>query len=152
MSASNKKTKNQMPMTERQRQEAKEAKTLKAYTLTFCVVVVLCLAILVGSVAINPIKNVVYKNTKAITIGNETLSAVELNYFYIDAISQYVSTYSSYISYILNVSAPLDEQIANKETNQTWADYFLEIAIENATSTYELYRLAQENNFSLSDE
>ena len=54
-------------MTERQRQEAQEAKKLKAYTTTFWIVLALCICIVVTTVLSNPVKNVLYKNTTAIT-------------------------------------------------------------------------------------
>ena len=160
---SKKNNKTDVVMTERQRAEAKEAKSLKIMTFSFVVIVVLCLSILIGSVTINPIKNVIYRNTDALTIGNETLTAVELNYFYIDAISQYLNNLQSYYGdywYLfsgMDTTKPLDEQTTTYEDEdgnkitKTWADYFLEIAVQNATSTYELYRMAQEAKYTLSD-
>lgn len=151
-------------MTERQRAEAKEAKSLKIMTFSFVIIVVLCLSILVGSVAINPIKNVIYKNTKAITIGDTTLSAVELNYFYVDAISNYLNTLQKsygdywYLFSGIDTTKALDKQTYtykdedDKEVTKTWAEVFLETAIENATSTYELYNLAQKDGFKLSED
>lgn len=161
---SKKNNKADVVMTERQRAEAKEAKSLKIMTFSFVIIVVLCLSILVGSVTINPIKNVIYKNTKAVTIGDTTLSAVELNYFYIDAISNYLNTLQSsygdywYLFSGIDTTKPLDEQTYtyknedDEEVTETWAKIFLDMAIENATSTYELYNLAQKDGFKLSED
>ncbi len=139
-------------MSERQRIEAEEKKKLKIYTATFWIILALCVCIVVGTVVSNPIKNVVYTNTDAVTVGNHTLNAVTVNYFYIDAVNTYVNQYSSYISYILNVSKPLNEQIADKTTNATWADTFLDSAFENMKSTYALYDLAMEKNHKLTED
>lgn len=152
MSSSKKKQlRKEQYMTERQAAAAAEEKKLKRYTLTFWVVIALVACIFVGAVASNPIKNVVYKNTDAVTIGSHTLSSVELNYFYIDAVNTYVNQYSSYISYILDTTKPLDEQVANKETGATWADNFLDSAKSTIRSTYALYDLAVEKDHKLTD-
>ncbi len=139
-------------MSERQRIEAQEKKKLKIYTTTFWIILALCVCIVVGTVTINPIKNVVYTNTKAVQIGDHTLNAVAVNYFYIDAVNTYVNKYSSYISYILDTTSPLNEQIADNTTNQTWADIFLDSAFENIKSTYAMYDLAVANNHKLTED
>lgn len=156
MSASNqkkiRKEKAMVYMSERQAAEAKEARRLKTYTLTFWIVLALCVSIVLGTIAINPIKNVIYKNAEALTIGDHTLTAVELNYFYIDAVNDYCQTYSSYLQYILDTKKPLSAQIANKETGLSWADNFLDMAKENIKSVYELYDLAVENGHQLTED
>ncbi len=156
MSASNqkklRKEKAEAYMSERQRMEAKEQKKLKVYTTTFWIVLALCVCIVLGTVLSNPIKNVVYSNTNAVSIGSHTLNAVEVNYFYVDAINQYVNKYSSMISYILDVSKPLNEQVADQTTNASWADTFLDMALENIKSTYALYDLANEKGHKMTED
>ncbi len=152
MSSSKKKQlRKEQYMTERQTAAAQEAKKLKRYTLTFWVVIALVLCVFVGAIVSTPIQNAVYKNTKAITVGDYTLSSVDVNYFYVDAVNSYVNEWSDYISYIMDVTKPLDEQISNKETGATWADDFLESAKSNITSTYALYDLAVKNGHKLSE-
>ncbi len=154
MSASNqkklRKEKAEAYMTERQRIEAKEKKKLKIYTLSFWVVLALCVCIVLCSVLSTPVKNVIYKNTKAVTIGDHTLNAVQLNYFYVDAINAYVSKYSSYISYILDTSTPLNAQ--SYSSDKTWADAFLDMAFDNIKSTYAIYDLAQAKGHQLTED
>ncbi len=156
MSASNqkkiRKEKAQVYMTERQAAEAKQAHRLKIYTVTFWIVLALCLSIVLGTVASTPVKNLVYKNTDAMTIGEHTLSAVEVNYFYIDAVNEYCRQYSSYLQYILDTKKPLSEQIVDKETGASWADNFLDMAKKNIKSTYELYDLAVEKGHKLTED
>ncbi len=140
-------------MTERQRIEAAEQKKLKRYTLTFWVVMALCVCIVVGSIAINPIKNVVYTNTDAVTIGDHTLNAVTLNYFYVDAINQWYNYYGSYASYMgMDTKTALNKQYYDKDKTQTWADYFLDTAIENIKSTYAVYDMAVQAGHKLTDD
>ncbi len=156
MSASNqkklRKEKAAAYMTERQRIEAQEAKKLKAYTTTFWIVLALCVCIVIGAVAINPVKNIIYTNTNAISIGSHTLNSVQLNYFYIDAVNNYVSQYSSYIQYIMSTTTPLDEQVADKNTGATWADTFLDSALETIKSTYSIYDIAMEKGHKLTED
>ncbi len=156
MSASNKKKlrkqEAEAQMTQRQQAASKEAKKQKTTTLTFVVVIALCLCITIGAVLTNPIKNVVYRNTDTVQVGEHTLNAVELNYFYADAVSQFYSSYSSYISYLLDTKKPLDQQVYDNTTGQTWADYFLDAAYNNIQSTYAMYDEALANGFTLSED
>lgn len=151
MSKNNKQT--EVILTERQQQELKEAKSVKRMTFTFVVIIFLCAAIFAGSLLAAPVQGIRNRVTKAITLGEHTLTGVELNYFYIDAISNYYQNYSSYLSWMgISASKPLDEQISNKTTGETYADYFLNMAIDNAKSTYALYDEAMRVGFKLSAE
>ena len=152
MSSSKKKQlRKEQYMTERQAEAAKEAKKLKGYTLTFCVVIALVLSIFVGAIVSNPIKNVIYKNTVAMTVGEHKLSAVEVNYYFIDTVNSYVNQYGDYISLIMDVKTPLDKQIINAENGTTWADSFMSSTENTIKSTYALYDLAIEAGHELTE-
>ena len=152
MSSSKKKQlRKEQYMTERQAAAAKEAKKLKSYTLTFWVVIALVLCVFVSAVTINPIKNVIYKNTNAMKVGDHVLTSVDVNYFYIDAVSSYVSQNSAYLQYIMDINKPLNEQVANSETGATWADSFLDQAKESIKSTYALYDMAMKEGHKLTE-
>lgn len=88
----------------------------------------------------------------AFTIGEYEVSAAIVNYFYIDAILNYCNQYSYYISYILDINAPLNGPSNTDQQGVTWADKFLNMAIDNLTVTYQLYDQAQKNGFKLSEE
>lgn len=90
------------------------------------------------------------QNTQAVTVGSHTLSAVMLNYFYMDAVTDWYGIYGTSMG--LDLSKPLDQQIINETTGKTWADSFLEMAVDNIQSTYALYDLAMAENFTLSKE
>ena len=166
MSASNKKKLrkelNAAAMTEKQKKEQQEAKKLKAYTLTFAIVMVLVVAIVVGVVVSPLIEGAVRSLSHAVTIGEHKLSAGDLTYFYIDAITdhqneiyeQYYNTFGQYWQYMLGFDAakPLNSQVQDKETGKTWADYFVDLAIDSAKDVYALYDDAVANNYKLSDE
>ena len=168
MSASNKKKlrkeQNNTKMTARQTQAEKEAKQLKRYTFTFVTILV---AIVVAALAIVSVRGVVQsgmlqKNSVAAIVGNHEINAVELSYYYNDAISQayqewnnqYGSNAAIYLQILnnLNLSLPLDEQVQDAKTGKTWADYFVDLALEDAKHTYMLCDLANAAGFKLDQE
>ena len=159
MSASNqkkiRKQEREVYRSERERQEALEAQKLKKQTIAFVLVIALCLSIFLGSFLVSPIKNVIYKNTVAVTVGDHELTSVDVNYFYIDAINNYLNQYYYYIylGYIkLDMSTPLNKQVVDDKTGETWADSFLEMAVENIKSTFGLYDLAMKKNHTLTED
>ena len=153
MSASNKKKLrkelNAAAMTEKQKKEQQEAKKLKVYTLTFAVIMVLVIAIVVGVVVSPLIDGAIRRGSQAVTIGDHKVSTAELTYFYFDAINehqqtvynQYYSQFGEYWSIMLgfDTAKPLNEQTYDKDSGKTWADYFMDNAIENARDAYALY-------------
>ena len=168
MSASNKKKlrkeENASKLTAKQTQAEKEAKQLKRYTITFVSIIAI---ILVAAIAIVAVRGVVQSghlqaNSIAAVVGDKEINAIELNYYYSDAInSQYNEWYSQYSTntavYLqlllgLDISKPLDKQIYDTKTNQTWASYFLDVALENVKSTYVLCNLAKDAGFALPED
>ena len=141
-------------LTEKQLAQQKEDKQLKNYTLTFVIVMALVVAIAVTSMGFSWWVNsgIPAQNTVALTIGSTTMSNTDLNYYFVDTINNFYSEvydeYSSYAAmyvsllYGLDMTQPLDSQIYNESTGDTWADYFLDSAIASAQSTYVLYNAA----------
>ena len=166
MSASDKKRlrkeQNAAAMTEKQLQTQKEAKKLKAYTISFVVAMLLVVAIVVGVVATPFIAGVVSRNTHAVNIGNRQLSTAQLSYYYYDAVSSYYSNfqnnYGEYADFYAQLmggvvsTTPLDEQIYDKEKNLTWADYFIDEAKKSAVWTFAIYDEAMAKGFKLSED
>ena len=140
-------------MTQKQQAAAKEAKKLKIYTVTFWVILALCVSLVAGVALKSPITGVAARMTTALVVGDHKVSAVELNYFYIDAIQDMVQQYGNYISLTgLKTNAPLSEQVYDKESGATWADTFLDQAIDSAKNTYALYDAAVKAGHTLSEE
>ncbi len=166
MSASDKKKlrkeQNMAAMTEKQLQASKEAKKLKTYTLTFIVIMVLVVAIMVGILVRNPIAGAISRGTHSVTVGNHELSTADFSYYYVDVITGHYSEYSQYGDYAamyaqwmegIDFSKPFDEQIYDEKTGETWADHYINEAIENAKSTYALYDKAiADPEFKLSED
>jgi len=145
-------------MTEKQRQAQKEAKSLKAYTLTFVVVMVLVVAMVLGIALRSPVETLINRNTHAVTVGNHELTIPEFSYFYVDEINNYYfnlySYYGNYAQYFLGFSAgkSLNEQVYDKETGETWAKHFMNEAAESAQTVFGLYDLAVKNNHEMTED
>ena len=166
MSASNKKKLRkelkEAALTEKQSHEQREAKKLKAYTLTFAVIMVLVVAVVLGVAATPYVVGGLRRSTHAVTIGDHEISTNELTYYYVDAISSYHDeVYSQYYSYYGNywyfmlgfdTTLALNKQVKDSTTGKTWADYFVDTAIDNAHSVYALYDDAIAKGYKLSEE
>ena len=164
MSASNKKKlrkeQNAALLTEKQKREQQEARKLKAYTWTFAIIMILVVAIVVGVVVTPLIDGMIRRGSQAVTIGDHKLSAADFTYFYYDAVSEYQQeVYSQYYNSLGNywsvmlgfdTTKPLNEQAYDND--KTWADHFVEMAVEDAKDVYALYDDAIANNYKLSDD
>ena len=149
-------------LTARQREELAEAKKLRTYTITFIAIMVAVALLAIGSLVINGINSsgILQKNTVAATVNGQELNAVELNYYYSDAVNEmYQAAYEQYTSYYelyfesmgLDISKPLDQQ-NNPETGDTWANFFVNAALDNAKYDYTFAKLAEDNGFTLTEE
>ena len=165
MSASAKKKlrkeENATQLTEKQRKEQKEARSLKIYTAIFVVAIVVVLVACLAIVGTNYYKNsgIAEKNTVAAVIDNHEFNSVELSYYYTDLINSSYSNWKSaygdsmqmYMALMgLDMSQPLDEQYFDEDT--TWADYFVESAVNQAKQDYLLCKQAKAEGFTLSEE
>ena len=139
-------------MSEKQKVAKKEAKKLKIYTATFWIVLALCVCLVAGIALKNPVMSLVRSNTTAATVNGEKISAVELNYFYIDVINKYCNQYSSYLSYFLDTNKPLNEQYYDETNKITWDEEFLEMALDSVKNNYALYNAAKAAGHKLTDE
>ena len=149
-------------MTEKQKQAQKEAKKLKTMTISFiailAVVVVVFGWMLVDSYL--KVNGILEKNTIVATVDGKDLNTVEFSYYYADAIDNYYqNAYSQYgtstqillQAYGLDITKPLNKQ-ENPETGDTWADYFIEVALSNAKSDIALYNKAIADGFDPNSE
>ena len=153
MSASSKKKlrkeQNLAAMTEKQLNEQKEAKKLKKYTWTFVIAMILVVLIAIGSVIRVPLTGALDRGSHAVNINSHELTTTDLSYYFVDAINEHYNeaynTYGSYAQFFLGFipETPLNEQkYGASEDFETWADYFMDKAIQNAKKIYALYDAA----------
>ena len=159
MSASTKKklrsTERAEKLTQKQLEEQKEAKKLKLTTSIFVIAVALMLCFAIVITAVKTVENsgIRERNTVAATLNDHEISNAELNYYYIDAVNAFINQYGTYASLLgLDTTKPLNEQVIDAEKGLTWADDFLNSAVENAKGVYALNDAAKEAGFVMSDE
>lgn len=168
MSASNKKQlrkeQNAAELTEKQQKQQAESKKLKIYTTIFVVVlaVILCIALVVLCFRAYHNSGVAERKTTALTVGEHQLTSADLNYFYIDGINQQLRSwqqnYGNYMTVLLpamggpDLSKPLSASMQNEAEGITWADYFVQAAIDNAKAVYAMVDQAAAEGFALTEE
>lgn len=150
-------------LTEKQQQELAEAKKLRNITTAFVVIMLVVALTAVGILGTRAVNNsgIIDRNVIAAVTGEHKLNSIQMNYYLTDTINnmyqQWQSAYgestSMYLSMMgLDPKKPLNEQVHNQETGETWADHFLTEALEKAKSDYALYDKAIAENFKLSEE
>lgn len=156
MSASNKKKlrkeQESAKLTEKQQSAQKEAKKLNLYTTLFVVVILalLVIAIFFGVKQAITSSGIREKNTVALTVGDHEISNAEMNYYFLDSVNNFYSSYGSYASMFgLDTTKPLNEQVLDEETGMTWADDFLASAKDSAVATYAMVDAAEAAGFTL---
>ncbi len=146
-------------LTKKQQEEKAEAKKLKLYTGVFIGVIALVICIALVSLVGNSVKQsgIIERNTVAAVVNDTELSAAELAYYYTDAINNmYSSIYSgldtSYADMYME-SLGLDTSVALSKQEHpdggTWAEYFVDAALETAKNDFAMYNLAVKDGFEL---
>lgn len=140
-------------LTERQISAQKEAKKLKIYTAAFIIITVILLvtALTVGVMQIIDGSGIRQKNSVAMTVGDTKINAIEMNYFYVDAVQNFCNSNSDFLMYLLDTTVPLNQQVYSQADGSTWADYFLTIAQSNAEYVYTLYNAAMAEGYTMTD-
>lgn len=159
MSASSKKKlrneQQAVKLTEKQQAEQKEAKKLKLYTTAFVIVLVALLVVAVVFGVSNAISGsgIRERKTIALTVGENQINNIEMNYYFIDSLNKYLSGDNSYMTQLglLDPTVPLDQQ-TNPLTGQNWGEYMLEYATQNAKANYALADAAKAAGFVLREE
>ena len=165
MSASSKKKlrkeQNAALLTEKQRREQKEAKKVKAYSISFIAIMLAVVIVTAAVLAVTWVNRtgILDKKTIALTVDEHQINSVELAYYLGDSInynynqwySQYGDNTALFLQFMgLDVSQPMDEQ--NYDDDTTWAQYFLEEAVERAKNDYALIDAAKAEGFTMSEE
>ena len=150
-------------LTEKQKAQQKEEKKLKIYTIAFVAAMLALVAILVVTLGVRGFKNagIAEKNTVAAVVAGRELNSVEFNYYYNDAISEFYNQWydestgsaDTYLQMLgLDTAKPLNEQVYNDETGETWADYFVQQALDKAKRDFALTDKAAADGFELPEE
>lgn len=110
---------------------------------------------LVLSIAVLVIQGFVAPNAAAMTIGSEKIYSHELNYYYINAYSNFVNQVGTeYASQLfgLDTTQSLKTQTYYADSSMTWHDYFLNTAKTSAQQIHMLADAAKAEGVTLSEE
>ncbi len=141
--------KEQFPNGDLAKQEKEQAALKESKRYNRLAIITVAILIVIGLVAGFFASSIPMNAFTAVSIGNHDLSPAQFSYYYNDAFFNYYSAYSDFITYMMDPEAPFDEQIYDESTGQTWADFFIAEAMNNAAATYELYDLAMANGYTL---
>lgn len=126
-------------VTEAQAAQAAYQKKARLYTVIAIVVAVLVVALLVWN------SGIFQKNATAATVGEEKISVPEMSFFYYDVRQMYVQ-------YGMIDNAMDDAKtVLNKETGETYQDYFLKQALSDAQYYQTMYNEALKAGYSAAD-
>ncbi len=150
-------------LTEKQKKAQSEAKKLRALTVTFVVIILVVALTTVAVLAVRAVNNsgIIDRNTIAAVVGDKELNSIQMNYYLVDearnTYSQWQQAYGDSVALYaslmgIDISTPINEQMYDAEKAQTWADFFLDSAMEKAKSDYALYNKAVAEGFKLPEE
>ena len=132
-----------------QKTAKKESDKMKLYTGIFFVVLALMLVVVVIALIDN--SGIVERNTTAVKVGEEPISAAEMNMYYIETINEFYNANANYLAmYGLDPYTALDQQRSSDGTT-SWADYFIDMAKEDIRNNYAIYNSAVEAGYQLSE-
>ncbi len=143
-------TKYEIKMEERKKQEEKDkrdAKMLRIGSIAICAVII---AAIVISIAASIMNKKAAKKDAYVTIGNHSVTKLEYDYYYSLLKSNYMTNYASILSYMgVDASQDLDNQQYTEE--MTYKDYFDQLTVDQLKQTKALADDAKANQFSYDD-
>ena len=84
--------------------------------------------------------------------GDDRLTNRDLPYYYWQQYYSFASTYSSYVSYLIDTTKPFDQQMCIFDDTLTWQQYFLQGAVSTYKSVSALWQDARLSGFQLGEE
>lgn len=141
-----KKTKYDLKMEARRKAEKKDKITSTIFR-TVCITLLAAIVLTAGYFSVSMIVDIVNANNKPyVTVGDHSLSQVEYDYYFNSTVSNYLNTYSSFLSYMgLDTSVPYDEQQYSED--MTWQEYFEQSTVEQMKREFALLDDAAKNGF-----
>lgn len=147
-------------LTQKQLKEGKEAQAAKRRSISYWIVGILLAALVAALLIWN--SGFFQGRATAATVGTETLTVSEMQYYYGVARSNqlYQEQYMEqmYTQFGMAYTPTFDstkadtEQIKDEETGQTWAEYFRESALKSAEEVTALNAAAKNEGYALSAE
>lgn len=93
------------------------------------------------------------KNTVIAKMGEYELTNGQLNVYYWMGVLDFLNRWGNYASYFgLDYTKPLDQQLYDKETGQSWQQFFLQSALDNWHHDHAMFLEAEKEGFVLDKE
>ena len=121
---------------------------LKTTLIAVCAVLIVCIVVFFYMLT----SGFFASHTTAATVGTHKLTPAMVNYFYKGAYGNMQNQYGDFMSYVIDSDTPLDEQVYDEESGETWADYFTDQGLINASNAYALYDAAKADGHTLSED
>ncbi len=90
----------------------------------------------------------------AFKVGEMEFTVEDMNYMYMtsfnDVYNTFYNYYGEYLSYLLDVTKPLEEQMLDE--NRSWHQYIVEITMDSTKAVAGVYQTAMENGFVLPED
>lgn len=160
MSASDKKQQRKAAMaeglTQKQQKEQAEAAAAKRKKTAYTIVGVVCAVAAAGLLIWNGVtswQDRRHQNDVAATVGSETYTVADLQYYYAGARNSFYQNYYQYLSLEgFDPSVSDGAQWYNEEENQTYADYFRQEALSSLQQISALCSAAKAEGYTLSED
>jgi hypothetical protein len=156
MSASREKKQRQQTegLTEKQRQEAREAQKAKTRK-TIYIVVGVVIAVLVAALLIWS-SGFFQRRTSAATVGDREFTSAEVSYYYHSVLNNTINMTNTYAQYGISTgydtSKSPSEQIYDEETGETYAEHFMSSALDTLQWAVVLSSEAEKAGYILSED
>lgn len=139
----------------REKRTLEQEKATKKSRRKVIIIVSVFLLLFVLALLIN--SNFIRRTLPVVTIGDISFSAAEFEYFYVSEYEDYMNFMSQLLGMGITVNIPdpnipLTAQVHDIESGETWADFFVNAAINRLSAMVSLYKAAQEAGFELSEE
>ena len=131
----------------------KEEKAKKKSRIITILIVSLLVLISAAAILIN--SSFIRRTLPVVTIDGIGFTTTEFEYFFNSQYIEYMNMMSQFQGLggnLPNSRRPLSTQVFNEETGETWADYFIDIALVRMATLASLYNAANSAGFTLSDE
>ena len=135
-------TKYDLKIQRRAEEKKKEAKTL----LVWKIVGIVFLVALVAWIASFPIKSYLTRNKTVITVDGQSIKPLEFDYMYNTMKDNYMTQYSSYLSY-MGLSEGVDPALVMYNETLSFKDYFQQLAVDQIKQNIALEKLADADGF-----
>ena len=91
-------------------------------------------------------------NTVAATVGEYELTPNMLHYYYVDEFTQMSNDYGELFNYMFEDLTDVQDEVYDPASGQTWGDYMMDCALDQAAIDYTIYDAAVKAGYQLNED